>query len=196
MERSQSPSPDRRRAVVGAGSGSGVGVARPTPGSTGTGGGTGSGTGARTDGGTGGGTGNSAGSDAIVIDDVVSSLVEGVARPTEGQAGGREWSYRLWDYLGAEERRAFGPEGGETVAHIRVRVPRAYFELRLRSVMLQLMALEAVNVALESVGEPARDSLAIAARTARSKGVIGDREYNVLKRNLNAEGNASKHRRL
>ena len=119
-----------------------------------------------------------------------------MARPTESEAGGREWSYRLWDYLGAEERRAFGPESGETVAHIRVRVPRAYFELRLRSVMLQMMALEAVNVALESVGEPACDSLAIAARTARSKGLIGEREYNVLKRNLNAEGNASKHRRL
>ena len=75
----------------------------------------------------------------------------------------------MWGYLGAEERRAFGPEDGETVAHIRVRVPRAYFELRLRSVMLQLMALEAVNVALETVGEPARDTLANAARAARKK---------------------------
>ena len=160
-----SPSPER---CDGSGAGSSTGVARPTPYSTGTGGGTGS-------------TGT-AGSDELVIDDVVSSLVEG-----------REWHYRLWDYLGEEERRAFGPE---SVAHLRVLVHRTYFELRLRSVMLQMMALEAVNLALETIGEPACDSLATAARKARLKGLLGAGEYRVLTRILNAEGNASKHRRL
>ena len=133
-----SPSPER---CDGSGAGSSTGVARPTPYSTGTGGGTGS-------------TGT-AGSDELVIDDVVSSLVEG---------------YRLWDYLGEEERRAFGPE---SVAHLRVPVHRTYFELRLRPVMLQMMALEAVNLALETIGDSACDSLATAARRARSKGLLG-----------------------
>ena len=110
-------------------------------------------------------------------------------RPAEGSL----WSFRLIDHLSPRERRNFPPE---SVAHAEVQVPRTYFELRMRSVMLQVMALEAVNKALVDTGFRAEDSLAAALRRARQEGIVTEREYVFLKHVVNAEGNASKHRRL
>ena len=110
-------------------------------------------------------------------------------RPAEGSL----WSFRLIDYLSPQGQRNFPPE---SVAHAEVQMPRTYFELRMRSVMLQVMALEAVNKALVDTGFRAEDSLAAALRRARHEGIVTEREYVFLKHVVNAEGNASKHRRL
>ena len=121
----------------------------------------------------------------------LAETMEGILgpRPAEGSL----WSFRLIDHLSPRERRNFPPE---SVAHAEVQVPRTYFELRMRSVMLQVMALEAVNKALVDTGFRAEDSLAAALRRARQEGIVTEREYGFLKHVVNAEGNASKHRRL
>ena len=110
-------------------------------------------------------------------------------RPAEGSL----WSFRLIDHLSPQERRNFPPE---SVAHTEVQIPRTYFELRMRSVMLQVMALEAVNKVLVDTGSRAEDSLAAALQRARHRGIVCEREYAFLMHGVNAEGNASKHRRL
>ena len=121
----------------------------------------------------------------------LAEIMEGILgpRPAEGSL----WSFRLIDYLSPREQRNLPPE---SVAHAEVQVPRTYFELRMRSVMLQVMALEAVNKALVDTGFRAEDSLAAALRRARQEGIVTEREYGFLKHVVNAEGNASKHRRL
>ena len=121
----------------------------------------------------------------------LAETMEGILgpRPAEGSL----WSFRLIDHLTPRERGNFPPE---SVAHAEVQVPRTYFELRMRSVMLQVMALEAVNKALVDTGFRAEDSLAAALRRARQEGIVTEREYGFLKHVVNAEGNASKHRRL
>ena len=121
----------------------------------------------------------------------LAETMEGILgpRPAEGSL----WSFRLIDYLSPREQRNFPPE---SVARAEVQMPRTYFELRMRSVMLQVMAHEAVNKVLVDTGGRAEDSLAVALRRAQIRGIVSEREHSFLMRGVNAEGNASKHRRL
>ena len=70
------------------------------------------------------------------------------------------------------------------------------FEVCMRNIMVQTLALEALNSSLEMVGSQPKSSLADAARAAKSEQIIDVREFHYITKIRIWEGDASKHDRL
>ena len=115
----------------------------------------------------------------------------GDTAPGERAGSGRDWSFRLVDYLPPSEKLvSIFPEG--SVAHVTVRMPLLTFQHRVNQMMSQMMAMEACNELLRFAGRPTETSLNSAYRACED--LLSSSQFRYF-RALNDEANVAKHNR-
>ena len=83
----------------------------------------------------------------------------------------------------------FGPN---TVGYLTAQMPLQILEHRMHHILVQIVALGALNEALQFAGEEPQSSLFEANKACRRSRLIEDRAHYAIK-SLNTEANAAKH---